>query len=427
MPPKKGNQPNKKKVEKAKVKAVEDKTFGLKNKKGKKTQQMVQTMHQSVKGADQLKRQKEKEEELKRKEQMEKDKMLVSALFKPVDQKITKGADPKSILCQFFKKGLCTKGNKCKFSHDVAVERKAAKRNVYEQEEEEEDKMESWDQEKLQSVVDKKHGGEGERVKTTIVCKHFLDALENNKYGWFWECPNGGEKCQYKHALPKGYILKKDKKRMEEEEEKITLEDLIEKERAALDQSKVTRVTAESFAAWKKKKIAEKRRKLKEETAKKKKSFRDGKGGGSTITGREMFSFNPDFVQNDDAEADDTKYEREDQEEEASEKEQRADGEDDAEQSEEGETKEKEAAKPAVVFDASIFAAEDDFDDLDDEEDDETENTTAAAAAAAAAGSSNNKNNTSSAAAAAAAVPLDEDLFGDADLGDLDLEDEDDE
>lgn len=39
--------------------------------------------------------------------------------------------DPKSVFCAFFKQGLCKKGNKCKFSHDPAVERKAAKRDLY--------------------------------------------------------------------------------------------------------------------------------------------------------------------------------------------------------------------------------------------------------------------------------------------------------
>jgi peptide/nickel transport system ATP-binding protein len=29
--------------------------------------------------------------------------------------------DPKSILCEFFRKGTCTKGFKCKFSHDLNV------------------------------------------------------------------------------------------------------------------------------------------------------------------------------------------------------------------------------------------------------------------------------------------------------------------
>ena len=40
------------------------------------------------------------------------------------------------------------------------------------------------------------------------ICKHFLDAVENSKYGWFWECP-GGPKCHYKHALPPGKLTLK--------------------------------------------------------------------------------------------------------------------------------------------------------------------------------------------------------------------------
>lgn len=39
---------------------------------------------------------------------------------------------------------------------------------------------------------------------TTIVCKFFLDAIEEEKYGWFWVCPNGGKACKYRHALPPG-------------------------------------------------------------------------------------------------------------------------------------------------------------------------------------------------------------------------------
>ena len=60
------------------------------------------------------------------------------------------------------------------------------------------------------------------------ICKHFLDAVENSKYGWFWNCPNGA-KCIYRHALPPGFVLKRDQK-LEEKEEKISLEDLIERE-----------------------------------------------------------------------------------------------------------------------------------------------------------------------------------------------------
>lgn len=42
------------------------------------------------------------------------------------------GVDPKSVLCAFFKQGQCTKGDKCKFSHDLTIERRGEKRNIYE-------------------------------------------------------------------------------------------------------------------------------------------------------------------------------------------------------------------------------------------------------------------------------------------------------
>ncbi|GFU09404.1 zinc finger CCCH domain-containing protein 15 homolog, partial [Nephila pilipes] len=54
------------------------------------------------------------------------------ALFRPVTvQKVEKGADPKSVLCAFYKQGTCAKGDKCKFSHDLSIERKSEKRSVY--------------------------------------------------------------------------------------------------------------------------------------------------------------------------------------------------------------------------------------------------------------------------------------------------------
>jgi len=42
------------------------------------------------------------------------------------------GADPKSVLCAFYKVGQCMKGDKCKFSHDMSIGRKAEKRSMYE-------------------------------------------------------------------------------------------------------------------------------------------------------------------------------------------------------------------------------------------------------------------------------------------------------
>ena len=75
--------------------------------------------------------------------------------------------DPKSVFCAFFKQGLCKKGDKCKFSHDPACERKAAKINIY-ADAREEDTMDGWDQDKLNEVVNKKHGAEKSN-KTDIV------------------------------------------------------------------------------------------------------------------------------------------------------------------------------------------------------------------------------------------------------------------
>lgn len=51
MPPKKApNKESKKTVEKKKEKVIEDKTFGLKNKKGAKTQKFIQQVQKQVKG-----------------------------------------------------------------------------------------------------------------------------------------------------------------------------------------------------------------------------------------------------------------------------------------------------------------------------------------------------------------------------------------
>ncbi len=69
----------------------------------------------------------------KEKAQKEKEMLEMQGLFKPVQQtqKISAGADPKSVLCLFFKQGSCTKGDKCKFSHDMSLENKAEKRSMY--------------------------------------------------------------------------------------------------------------------------------------------------------------------------------------------------------------------------------------------------------------------------------------------------------
>ncbi|XP_054456269.1 zinc finger CCCH domain-containing protein 15 [Anoplopoma fimbria] len=318
MPPKKPVPPggNKKTQEKKKEKIIEDKTFGLKNKKGAKQQKFIKNVTQQVKqvplGARQAEGDKTNKKTDKKKELDE-----LNELFKPVvaAQKVAKGVDPKSVLCAFFKQGQCTKGDKCKFSHDLTMERKCEKRSLYVDERDDElekDTMDNWDEKKLEEVVNKKHGeAEKKKAKTQIVCKHFLYAIENNKYGWFWSCPSS-DVCMYRHALPPGFVLKKDKKKEEKEEEKISLEELIENERAALG-ANVTRITLETFLAWKKRKRQEKIDKALVEMEKKKADFKAGKS--LVVSGREVFEFRPDLIDEDDDEATDTQYNSEDEEE----------------------------------------------------------------------------------------------------------------
>lgn len=109
---------------------------------------------------------KKEEKEKKLKEAKE-----LAALFKPVQtQKVEKGTDPKSVVCAFFKAGQCGKGDRCKFSHDLSVERKVEKRSLYvDMRDDEADTMENWNDEKLQQVVATKHGSEKRMPTTDIV------------------------------------------------------------------------------------------------------------------------------------------------------------------------------------------------------------------------------------------------------------------
>ena len=116
--------------------------------------------------------------------------------------------------------------------------------------------------EKLRQVVLSKHGNP--KTTTEIVCKFFVNAVEEGKYGWFWTCPKGGDKCMYKHSLPPGFVLKTKEQRAAEKAlmdksplKTLTLEDFLESERHKLTGT-LTPVTPESFTKWKKERLDKK-------------------------------------------------------------------------------------------------------------------------------------------------------------------------
>ena len=212
MPPKKdagGKKPSANKL-------VEDKTFGMKNKKGGAAQKQIAQLTSQAKAggsAEQKRKEAEKAQREREKKAAEEAKREADMLLnKPAQiQKVPFGVDPKTVVCIFFKKGNCEKGKKCKFSHDLDMERRTEKKSLYTDtraEEEEQKKNETsadWDEEKLRSVVLSKKGNQ--QTTTDKVCKFFIEAIEEGKYGWFWTCPNGGNNCKYKHALPPGYVF----------------------------------------------------------------------------------------------------------------------------------------------------------------------------------------------------------------------------
>ncbi|PQQ18035.1 zinc finger CCCH domain-containing protein 11 [Prunus yedoensis var. nudiflora] len=260
-----------------KQKVVEDKTFGLKNKnKSKNVQKYVQNLKQSVQP---------KVDPTKAKVRFSLFLIRILAYVAVSQPKVPAGVDPKSILCEFFKVGQCTKGFKCKFSHDLNVQRKGEKIDIYSDKRDDET-MEDWDQETLEKVVESKKNEYNQNKPTEIVCKHFLEAVEKKQ-----------------HALPPGYILKSQMKSLlDEESEKIAIEDEIENQRAKV--TTCTPMTTDLFMQWRKKKTEEKEAGMAAQRAERAKNDR--------MSGRELFLADASlFV--DDAEAYE-KYQRQEPE-----------------------------------------------------------------------------------------------------------------
>lgn len=303
--------------QKAKAKAAEDKTFGLKNKnKSAKVAKYVQcvTQNSGVNAKDKRLQEQAEKAKKEKKEAEERRKQELNELFAMAikQPKVPAGVDPKSVVCEFFRHGQCTKGFKCKFSHDLGVERKTAKIDLFTDQrdldkEGGDEGMEDWDQATLESVVAQKHGAERPSNTTSIICKFFLDAVEKRQYGWFWRCPNGGD-CKYRHALPPGYVLKSQMKELLEAEAAKNSRDItevIEEERSRVEGR--TPITEEVFRGWhaRKRDAREAQRATALEERRKK----------GLLNGREIF-LQDNFVATDDAAAGgDDEYKREDDEE----------------------------------------------------------------------------------------------------------------
>lgn len=304
--------------EKKSAKVKPDKTFGLKNKnKSAKVQAHVNLVKQQEEAAGNPKEKKaaaERKAALAAKKDAEAAKKnQLAELFNTVQvqQKVPFGVDPKTVLCTYFKAGRCEKGTRCKFSHDLEADRKTAKKDLYtdarvdkekDRLEKEADTMDGWDEEKLRKVVLSKAGNP--KTTTDIVCKYFIEAVESQKYGWFWVCPNGGDNCQYRHSLPPGFVLKAEAKLMDKKET-VSLEVFLETERHKIPHPR-TPVTLDSFNKWKAERVKRKEEAEQEDLKQKEQQRRANKLTG--LSGREVFTFRPELLDEYDEDEEDEEF-----------------------------------------------------------------------------------------------------------------------
>ncbi|CAD8135257.1 unnamed protein product [Paramecium pentaurelia] len=307
-----------KKTEKKKQeKIIEDRTFGLKNKnKSKQVQNFCKGVAQQVKysGVSLSKLQSEEYERKKIEKQLEEEERLMQSLYKTVEkvkeEESEEEVDPKSILCEYYKQGLCQKGKKCMYSHDMSLEQKTAILDLYTDQRvqlgDEWDTCQNWDEKTLKDIVEANEKTYKSQIPSAKVCDYFLDALEKGKYGWRWVCPNGMT-CHYKHCLPQGYVFRK--KEEPKQRQEGDLEEEIDEQISQL-QKGGTKITKEVFEKWKqdraeRKKLEAEKQKLEEQ----KKKGQKQTGGNSQMTGRALFVFDPSlFIDDEEAEKE---YERE--------------------------------------------------------------------------------------------------------------------
>ncbi len=126
--------------------------------------------------------------------------------------------DPANTVCPYFKQGLCNKGKKCAYSHDLTLGR-TEEIDLYVDQRTQlimnaigGKQLDELNEDELHGIIGDKEREMLSGTRSKIICKFFMEAVEKDKYGWNWNCPNGGDRCKYKHCLPPGYILAKDEK-----------------------------------------------------------------------------------------------------------------------------------------------------------------------------------------------------------------------
>lgn len=179
----------------------------------------------------------------------------------------------KKVLCPQFKAGGCLKGDECGYSHDINIEYNMGQADIYT---DLRDFKTSDETDKINKIAAEKEGKRGQ-VRSKIVCKFFLEAVRKRKYGWKWECPNG-DACHYQHCLPEGFVIDENKSNAQEEmtiEEYVNLEERIDEERAIVAENG-TKVTEDTFLAWKKRRMLAKEKEMSENKNKKAKKVKTG-------------------------------------------------------------------------------------------------------------------------------------------------------
>jgi len=113
--------------------------------------------------------------------------------------------------------------------------------------------------------------------------------------------------------LPPGYVINKNKgaaaEESEDEENKLTMEEEIEQERQALNFADLTPVTLDSFNAWKERKAKRKQEELEKKIEAEMAKGKKDKGQMAFMSGKALFTYNPDLFADDEAAEDDIVFE----------------------------------------------------------------------------------------------------------------------